>query len=281
MEAFLLAHARTGACPPVDLLFAVEEDVLPAASGAPIRDHIASCKLCQTILTELDPAYEAFSPAANARIRAQIEARSTSFSHRSSNSARRNLLAIAAVLIVGIVSFFSYRLLHPSASEQPATATNHAPAAPVAIAELHNIAPLSPPGDVPALVTRGASTVHGPSVNDLMPAFRAYNRGNFAQAAADFAPLAGRFPTSEIPPLFLGVSQLELNQNAVAQHSLQQAYNLAGPSHHDDAAWYLALADLRLSEPAAAVPLLHQLCSQPRDPYALRACALAHEIHPS
>jgi TolA-binding protein len=179
------------------------------------------------------------------------------------------------------VGVLGYRFSHFSAS-QSTVAINHAPTSPAAdLPELRQIAPLAPPDDVPVLVTRGATTTHGPSVDDLMPAFRAYNRNDFAQAAAAFAPLVPRFPQSDIPPLYLGVSQLQLGQNADAQRSLAQAYSLTGSAHHDAAAWYLAMADLRLHQSAAAIPLLRDLCVQQRNPYAARACTLAQQIGPS
>jgi hypothetical protein len=282
MEPLLLAHARTGACPPPDLLLAAQEDVLPAEAGASIREHAAHCALCQTLLAELDPADAVLSPGASARIQARIQAQTNT----GRGSARKPtfwlaLAATAAVLLVGVMGVLGYRLSHLSAS-QSTVAANHPPPRPAAdLPELHQIAPLAPPDDVPALVTRGAAATHGPSVEDLLPAFRAYDHNNFAQAAADFAPLITRFPQSGIPPLYLGVSQLQLGQNADAQRSLTQAYALTGSTRHDAAAWYLAVADLRLNESKAAAPLLHELCTEHPDPYAPRACALAHQIGPS
>lgn len=287
MESLLLSQAGAGTCPPLDILFAADSDVLPASAATAVREHIAHCALCRTVLSELDPAAQSLSPAANERIRARIQARQTrtSFGSRLKgfNRAGGHLFAIAAILLLGVLGIFSYRLLHTSAGEHPSVATNKAPAtpAPVEIAELHQIAPLAPPDDVPALVTRGAAAGHGPSVNDLMPAFRAYNQGDFAQAAAAFTPLVTRFPQSDIPPLYLGISQLQLEHNANAQRSLHQALLLAGPARHEAAVWYLAVADLRLAQPHAAVPLLHELCSQPHSAYAPRACALEKHLGPA
>jgi hypothetical protein len=282
MESLLLAQARAGACPPPDLLFAAEEDVLPAAAGASIRDHAAHCALCQTLLAELDPAKAAFSPAADARIQARTHARL----HPRSDSTRKptfwlSIAAVAAVLLVGVLGLLSYRLSHFSAG-QSIVATNHPPAQPSAdLPELHQIAPLAPPDDVPVLVTRGATAARGPSVDDLMPAFRAYNRNDFGQAAAAFAPLVARFPRSDIPSLYLGVSQLQIGQNADAQRSLAQAHSLTGSTGHDAATWYLAIADLRLHQSRAAVSLLWDLCVKQPNPYTARACTLARQIGPS
>jgi hypothetical protein len=285
MEAFFFAHARTGSCPPLNLLFAAEEDVLSVSAGSSIRTHIAGCSLCQTILAELDPSNAALAPEADGRIRARIEsrvARPSALMHMSGTT-RRYLFALAAILILGSLGIFSYRLVHSSTEERLAVIPYHTSPGerPLPdLAELHRIAPLAPPDDVPALVMRGSSTAHGPTVHDLMPPFRAYNRENFAAAATGFAALAKRFPDSQIPPLYLGVSQLELSENDDAQRSLERAYYLSGPAQ-DDAAWYLAIADLRLDKPQVATPLLHDLCEHDHNSYTARACTIVRQIGPS
>lgn len=287
MEALLQTHARIGACPPLDLLFAAEEDLLPAATSVSIREHAAHCALCRTLLVELAPTDAVFAPGVDARIRTRIQERAGD--HPSAaRSARKptfwlSMAAVAAVAIVSVVGMLSYRLWR-SRSGQSTVAVNHPPAQagpPAAdFPELHQLTPLTPPDDVPALVMRGAAAAHGPTIEDLVPAFRAYNRGAFAQAAAAFAPLVARFPQSDIPPLYLGVSRLQLGQNGAAQHSLAQAYGLAGSAHHDAAAWYLAVANLRLHQPQAAAAPLRELCGG-HSAYAARACALVKEIGPS
>lgn len=282
IEALLLAHARTGACPSPDLLFAAQEDVLPPEAGASIREHAVHCALCQTLLIELARTNAVASPGVDERIQTRIQ---EGIAARAGSPRKPtfwlSIAAVAAVLIVGVLGVLDYRLSH-SSRDQTIVAANHPSTQPLSdFPELHRIAPLAPPDDVPALVTRGAAATHGPSVDDLMPAFRAYNRGDFSQAAAAFAPLIARFPQSDIPPLYLGVSQLQLGQNADAQHSLAQAYALTGSPHHEAVAWYLAVADLRLNQSSAAAPLLHELCAQQRNLNAPRACALVRQIGPS
>ncbi|MGA8938276.1 MAG: hypothetical protein WB439_03845 [Acidobacteriaceae bacterium] len=286
LEELLLKHARSGACPPPDLLFAAEEGVLPEQAGVSIREHVAHCALCRTLLAEPVPATMDLDPGANARIRAKIQIGiDDRTSARRAVSKRRPIFRLsfafgAVVVVIGLLSILGYRQWRFHKSQT--VAVNHpqvtTPAIPADTRELHQIAALAPPEDVAALVMRGSSSTPGPTVEDLLPAFRAYNRGDYAQAATAFAPLVARFPQSDIPPLYLGVSRLELGQNADAQRALAQAYSLTGSAHHDAAAWYLAVADLRLNRLKIAVPLLRALCAQPGDPDAPRACALAQRL---
>ncbi|HEX4156535.1 MAG TPA: hypothetical protein VHY48_13065 [Acidobacteriaceae bacterium] len=281
LETLLLSRARTGACPPPDLLFAAQEDVLPAPAGASIREHAAHCSLCQTLLAELVPAEAAFSPGSDARVRNHIE--TTKNQHGTTpktTTFRRPSMwlsiagAAAVVAIVAVIGSASHRRTHFT-TNTPVLAVNR----PLDLPELHQITPLAPPDDVPLMVTRGAS-IHGPTINDLLPAFRPYNRGDFVHAATIFRTLTTRFPQSSIPSLYLGISQLQLNQNRDAQASLLQSLTLAGPVRHDDAAWYLAVADLRLHDRSSAAPLLRELCTK-QSAYASRACAIEQQIaHP-
>jgi len=150
---------------------------------------------------------------------------------------------------------------------------------PMEFAELHQISPLAAPDDAPGLVSRGDSsgTSAEPTATDLLPAFRAYNRGDFGVAAVAFAALADRFPDAEIPALYLGVSQLESGEDAAARGTLTRALRNADGARHADATWYLAVAELRTGDAAAAVPLLQSLCPPASTPYAPRACALAKQ----
>lgn len=281
LETLLLAHARTGACPPPHLLFAAEEDVLPASAGASIREHAARCPLCQTLLAELAPAETAFTSGSDARVRNHIEttknqqettSKTTTF-HRP--SVWISMAAVAAsIAIVSVIGFGEHHHSQITTNTR-VVAVNH----PLDLPELHEIEPLAPPDDVPVMVTRGASS-HGPNTNDLLPAFRPYNHGDFVHAATIFRTLTTRFPQSSIPLLYLGVSQLELHQNREAQASLSQALTLSRLIRHDASAWYLAVADLRLHERTSAVQLLSPLCTK-QSIYASRACAIERQIaHP-
>ena len=278
-----MKNARRGTCPSPSLLFAASEDVLPAAAGEAIRAHAAQCVLCQTLLAGLeDDAAPALTPGQDSRIRARIDRgleHSAETFHEESRSPWRALLAVAAALVLlALGGTFGYRAIHRSAApaiavQQPGTNP------PMEFAELHQIAPLAAPDDAPGLVARGDSpgSSTGPSVADLLPAFRAYNSRDFRAAATAFGALKDRFPDAEIPALYLGVSQLELGDNAAARGTLTHALSNAHDVRRPAATWYLAIAELRTGDATAAVPLLQSLCSPASTPYAVRACALAKQ----
>lgn len=282
-----MKNARLRTCPSPDLLFAASEDVLSAADGEVIRAHAAQCVLCQTLLAGLgDDAAPALTPGQNDRIRARIDhglEHSSETVVEESKSPWRALLAVAAVLLVlALGGTFGYRSIHRPAA--PAIAEQQPdPSGPMEFAELHQIAPLAAPDDAPGLVVRGNSsgTSTGPSAADLLPAFRAYNRGDFRAAATAFAALTDRFPDAEIPALYLGVSQLESGDNLAARRTLTHALGNAHDARHPAATWYLAIAELRTGDLAAAVPRLQSLCSPASSPYAARACALAKQASES
>ncbi|HZL27254.1 MAG TPA: tetratricopeptide repeat protein [Acidobacteriaceae bacterium] len=283
LEAALMKNARPGTCPPPDLLFAAGEDVLPAAEGEAIRAHAAQCVLCQTLLAGLEgDAAAALTPAQDSRIRARIDRgleRGSETPYGESRSPWRALLAIAAALVLMVGSWFGYRAMHRPAAASIAVRQPDANP-PMEFAELHRISPLAAPEDAPGLVSRGDSSGASaePSAADMLPAFRAYNRGDYSAAVAAFASLAGRFPDAEVPALYLGVSQLELGDNAKARDTLTRALSNAHGARHADATWYLAIAELRTGDAMAAAPLLQSLCSGGPAPYAPRACALAKQI---
>lgn len=282
-----MKNARPGTCPPPDLLFAASEDVLPAAAGEAIRAHAAQCVLCKTLLAGLgDDAAPALTPGQESRIRARIDRgleHSAETLYEESRSPWPALLAVAAALVVlAVGGAFGYRAMHPPAP--PAIAVQQpGPSGPMEFAELHQISPLPAPDDAPGLVSRGDSSGPStvPSAADLLPAFRAYNRGDFRAAAAAFAALADRFPDAEIPALYLGVSQLESGDNATARGTLTHALSNAHDTRRPAATWYLAIAALRTGDTAAAIPLLQSLCSPASTPYAARACALAQQASES
>jgi hypothetical protein len=266
LEALLRRHARPGACPPPDLLNALREGVLPPEADSPIRVHAGRCPLCQALLESDLPA--ALDAAADARIRARLQA---GLDARGGwRPSRWVWAAAAAVLLLAAGLVIRHRATPPAAPGPPS--------------EVVTIAALAPPDSGPALVTRGAaapSAAAGPSTADLLPAFEAYNRGDYAQAAAAFTQLQTRFPQAAVPPLYLGVSQLELGRNAAAQRALLRALPLADPAARGAAAWYLAIADVRLGQVPAARPLLRDLCGRSGDAYSAPACRLARQLPPN
>ena len=265
LEERLQEQARTGACPHPDLLFALREGVLPPEGEASLRAHAGQCPLCRTLL-ESEPC-GVMDEGAFTRIGARIRARMENQVVRGGGW-RRPLVWIpaAAALLLAAGLAIRHSASHPAAASLPA--------------EVVTIAALAPPDLGPDLVTRGAPAAAGPNVADLLPAFQSYNRGDYAPAATAFEQLGARFPHSGIPPLYQGVAQLQLGQNAAAQRALLRALPLAGAEQRSAAAWYLAVADVRLAQSSAARPLLRDLCARPTDAFSARACSLSLRLKP-
>jgi len=129
-------------------------------------------------------------------------------------------------------------------------------------------------------VFRGAVSTTDPDATELAPAFAAYNDNNYAAAATRFANLATRFQKSDIPILYLGVSQLLAGDNSAALASLTHADAIAKPSRKDAASWYHAAA-AALSHSPEAPALLQSLCSRNNSTYAQQACALTPKSNPN
>lgn len=282
MEALLQANARPGACPAPALLFAAMEDVLPPDEQAAIRAHADHCVLCRSLLEAAESEEAALTPAANDRIRATIEAkleaaaqpRVVAMPARRSSSWRVPL-GIAAAIVLACIIGLAWRARRAEVpASQTAVETVPAPMETEDVAELHTVAPLAPPTDVPQMVTRGDTAAGEPSTADLLPAFRAYNRAEYASSAAEFTKLRARFPHSDIVLTYLGVSQLEAGDSGAAEESLLAAKAVAKPVRQDAIAWYLAIAELRARDRTSALPLFAGLCKG-QSIYRTRSCKFA------
>ena len=281
-DAAFEAHLLTasGSCPPPKLLFAAQEGVLPAEANEQILQHISTCSLCQMLLEDSAAVAgePSLTPAQDAHIRERIASRINSEAHRPSAFAKRSWapqLAIAAILCIAAAIALFYHghqdtISTPIATNPATTPTPKAALPPTLLAEVTNPQPLPPPsGSSADLVLRGPSTSSpdDPSAADLLPAFRAYNRQDYATAAKQFDALSSRFPKAVTPALYLGVAQLEAGQNTTAANTLQHALDLASPARPTEAVWYLAIAKARLGDTQAS-QLFREVCAASMKPGA-------------
>ena len=262
------------ACPPLAMLHAHGQSVLPVEAEARVGAHIATCALCQMLLRDLSSLEEQnLTQTAKNRIRSAIPV-----PEQRSAPGRLHwgiLSGIAAGL--AIVAFLLYTGRN---HRQPAQQV--AGSAPPAAAQFHlQITKLPPPPTSSSgLVFRGAISTTDPDATELAPAFAAYNNNDYALAATRFANLATRFPKSNIPILYLGVSQLLAGDNSAALTSLTQADAIAKPSQRDAASWYHAAAAALAHSPEAPA-LLQSLCSRNNSNYAQQACSLSSKSDPN
>lgn len=260
---FMQAVYPLPSCPDPDLLVAVNHGVLPADVELAIQKHLLHCGICRTLVNDLASLEEPdLTPAQHRHILSEIQVLPPR------RRTRRILYACLAFVVASAIAILLLRRSRPS--ENAAASLASAPAAPaqinIPIARL----------DLPES-TSGAKTGGRPTVAELAPAFAAYRQNKYQEAATDFAILAQRYPESDIVFLYLGISQLFLEENEDALASLGRAEALASPQRQDAASWYHAIAALRLQD-AESKDLFAQLCSRKGSPYAGQACAIARQL---
>jgi hypothetical protein len=256
---------RRTACPPLDVLLALEQDALPAELAEPARAHLAVCSLCTMLLADMAslPQPE-FSRGQQERIAVSLPIQKASTSSWSSGKA---LIALAAALLLafGLVFWNHGQKNREVAQVQPLTLS------PVLQQKEIPFAPLAAPSGSAALLTRGSGTDTEPANEQLLPAFRAYNHGEYAAAAELFGTLSTEYPRSGMTALYLGVSQLALHQDERASTTLHHARETNKPYDADAVQWYSAVAASRV-HPEEERPLLTELCQKKASAYSARSC---------
>lgn len=273
-EDFSQAAGPMPAHPPLDLLRAAGQDVLPASTEAKIAHHLQHCALCTMLLADFAQLPEApFTTGQQQRIRTTIPA---ALQKSSQTLAWVGTIAAAALLTVSGIA--TYRILHRTHAAGTAnTATTNIPATAPTSNPIPNVAIAfaklpPPPGIAPGLTTRGASApTDEPAATELFPAFDAYNHGHYDEAVKQFTALTSVYPRSSITPLYLGISQLFLSQNEDALISLTHAIETATATTKNPAAWYRAVAALR-AHSREAPALFHTLCQDTASTYSQQAC---------
>jgi TolA-binding protein len=123
-----------------------------------------------------------------------------------------------------------------------------------------------------ALLWRGKPrTAQEKYASELTAALAFYRDDKYAEAAQQFARIVKTYPRGVEAQLYLGISQLYLQQNTEAVPALVAAQELGPEQFRDDATWYLALAYQRAGDTAAVLRELQKLCSD-KSNYRGQAC---------
>jgi hypothetical protein len=273
-QSFLSEIEPVPACPPLELLRVHGQSVLPDEIESRLNIHLVQCQVCRMLLDDLSCINEpGLTQAARERIRKNVPVPQTT------SPARRFrwyvASAIAASLALVAVFLSSGRFQQKSSPQVPTSPTTNSEPVTQLNLQVAKLAP--PPTAESGLVFRGAVSGADPDADELAPAFAAYNKDDYSLAVSRFAKLASRFPRSDIPILYLGVSQLLEGDNAAAVESLAQAEQLAKPSRKDAATWYHAVAAVRVHSPDAPL-LFRSLCNRHDSPYAQQACAVSTQL---
>jgi hypothetical protein len=261
-------------CPPFEILKAYEQAVLPEPAQVEVGLHVGHCSLCRMLLKDFASLEEPhLSPGANERIRQQIPISDSSVSSRRSRLWLVGGAVAAATVMVAILLGYSF---HQEKKTTVASVVPPVPA-PSHLVQLE-LEKLPPPSSLQeGLVFRGGAVRPEPTAEELGHAFHAYQTADYRDAATQFSALARRYPKSDIPVLYLGVSQLFLGENQAALSSLSAAEIVARPSRKDVSSWYRAVAAMRVQS-SEAKALFESLCGWDQSAYAQRACQIKAQL---
>ncbi|WP_035348631.1 hypothetical protein [Edaphobacter aggregans] len=281
------------ACPPLALLRAWNQQVLPADLSSDVASHLDSCALCPALLHDLQQiAQSAITSAERSRIRRRLPLIAPPI--RVAGWRWYAITAAAVALVVAGILLAVRETEHPEEARailptffthtEQAHASESSARTPAVTppGDAARIAKLNPPANLTSSPTPHSdpSAAPEPSPQQLTPAFDAYTRGDYALATQRFSQLAKQFPRSCTPFLYLGVTQLLINDNAKALFNLTRAEQFVSPEQKDIASWYRAIAALRTRAPNAG-QLLHALCGRNQSAYAEQACELEQRAAPT
>ena len=271
-------------CPPLSLLRAWKEEVLPDDLARDVASHADACALCRTLLADLEYLSQpGITSAERDRIRRKLPlvappVRTVGWRWYAVASAAAALIIAGVLLVVRETRHRDVVHVTPPGVTSPAPEQTATVQQPTSRTDLQ-VAKLEPPIDLsPALVLRGESSASVPTAQQLAPAFDAYTRNDYPLATQRFSQLAKQFPRSGTPFLYLGVTQLLTNDNVNALFNLTRAEQFVSPDQKDTASWYRAIAALRTSAPNAR-QLLHTVCSRNGSPYAQQACQIEQSFN--
>jgi hypothetical protein len=272
MAELLGKASRPAPCPPPDQLLALEEGVLPEDVAREIEVHIASCRLCEMLRSDLaEPSIAEPTLDQIARVRRRVKAGASS---RGRLIVRYGAIAatLATVAILGSYLFRDYRRPASERIETVKLPPEFQKTPPIEYHLPLEKAPLKLP--LPAMVVlRGVENQENEAyLKELGAAMEPYRSDRFEEASRRLESLAGRYPAAVEPVFYLGVSRLLQNDLAGAATALEKARKIGGEALNDDIAWYLAVAYERSRGFEHAAPALKALCAG-EGAYREAACA--------
>jgi hypothetical protein len=256
-------RARHAGDPPLALLRAAQADALPPDLQTRVSAHLAESAWSRALVDgacDVDHVLDAAdADRLLARITRSAEPRR---SWRLSNIGVWAPLAGAAATIAIVAAVWAPWRTTAPASVVPVAAPPP-PQATIARAEPPRFElPLDKPDvklSVAALTWRGPSGASS-LVDELAPALDAYRQSDYTRAAQGLEGVGRRFPASIEAPFYRGISLLFLNDPAGAIVELKKAERMKDAAFAPDVTWYLAVAEQRSGDTAAARAHLDALC---------------------
>ncbi len=273
-EKDFLSRVQLPACPDVALMEAAHEGVLPESKVQQLSAHLRDCAVCRTFFEDLDAIeYGTLSSAEAANIRRRIEHDAPrAFASAQPSWIRKRwwvpALAFAACLAIAFV------VTRPTKTDVQVSGPQVAQAKPLPEIAVEKLPIRVDPTTL--LATRGGQGDQ-PSGPELAKALAKYQADDYAAAVQQLKALAGRYPKDGVIRLYLGVSELLINQNADAAKDLSAAAGTLEGARAIDSQWYLAAAELRLKDGGAALPLVEQICAG-KSTYKEQACTLESQL---
>ena len=274
-------HAKAGSCPRPQLLQAAQAGVLHPEQAEAITRHIEGCRLCESLLSDLEGLDDLeLDKASREKIwnRVQKEARPQTSSVKRAGFSWNWWLrplpvaALASVIVLAIGLTFVLPRRTPVSVAQ-----NQQPPVSPAAASVFKLekAPVMLPAA--AIVWRGQEDIPSKQARELEQALVPYEAGNYGSAVKGLDVLRRKYPRMAEASFYLGVCRLFLNQNEEAAVALKDAVNLGVPPLSDQATWYLAFAYYQTGKRDLASGLLQPLCKTKGQDSA-RACAAVKEL---
>jgi tetratricopeptide (TPR) repeat protein len=271
-------------CPKPEVLLASHAGVLDAETARNIGSHLEKCDFCRILLRDLtDAGLYAARPEEERRVHERVlrAAKAAGKAEAAGGGLLavwfRRAVPVAALAAVALAAVVWLRL-HP-VTPVPTQAT----------VEVKQVQPQASsvlqweklPIKLQAssvLVLRGKpQNAKEKYAADLTAALASYRDDNYSQAAQQLAKVAQEFPGGVEAQLYLGISRLQLQQNAEAIAPLSSAQKLGPAQFSEDASWFLALAYERTHDTSKAIDLLQKMC-QDKGVYSQRACAGIQEL---
>jgi len=275
-------RAKSPVCPRPEMLQAARSEVLPPEVAEDVKQHLQGCRLCQSVVTDLEALDSAdFDAARHTRIWKRVQTALSGQNEAATVPAPWKLwlrpVPLAALGFAVIVLAVGIQFLRDRRAPSTTTVLNHVPALPQAPSALRlEKAPIVLPASA-VVVWRGAEDAKSREIKALKLALAPYEANNYTDATQRLDRLRKKYPRMAEAPFYLGVCQLFLNENEDAVRSLKDAANFASAPLKDEAAWYLALAEYRSGKADRAIGLLQPLC-QAGGKNSSRACAGIKEL---
>jgi hypothetical protein len=276
---FEAVHARHVDCPKAELLLASQIGVLDKDAANNIAAHLGKCNFCRILLRDLmDAELDSARPEEGQRVRERVLSATT----RPAKVERaggglfsvwfRRAVPVAALVGIVLAAVVWVRFHQPVAPASIPTPVAVQPAKPAVPSVLQwEKLPIKLQASS-ILVLRGEPrTAQEKYAAELTTALSFYRDDRFAEAAEKLAKVAQAFPGGVEAQLYLGISQLSLQQNAQAIPPLARAQQLGPETYRQDATWYLAVAHQRVGDTQASLTELRKLCGG-KSNYAGRAC---------